>query len=81
MLDAKRTLVYTEQLRQPAAVHIAVRLQAEQVARLDALAARVGVVLPGKRVTRSDAMRLVIEAGLKELENKANSWVDSSEKD
>ena len=65
---------HTEQDRKGRAPgqHVAVRLQPEQVARLDALAEALAPGLPAgmRGLTRSDVLRATIEAGMVELERR-----------
>lgn len=54
---------------EPAAkIQIAVRLEGDLVARLDAVAAKLS--RPGLDITRADAIRVALEAGLTALENE-----------
>jgi hypothetical protein len=52
--------------RQPLVVHVAVRLDAALVARLDAWCDAVRARTPGARITRSDGVRMLLERALKE---------------
>ncbi len=45
--------------------HVAVRISAETLARVDALAPSVN--LPGHRTTRADVLRHLVELGLQDL--------------
>lgn len=45
-------------------LYVGVRLEPDMVARLDAYAARLSATMEGVRVSRSDALRVLIRKGL-----------------
>ena len=49
---------------------LGLRLPADIIKRLDKLVKRLEAERPGKRVTRSDAIRIAAVKGLEELEEK-----------
>ena len=56
--------------------HVAVRLDADTIARLDALLPLY--LLPGRPATRSDGLRAVILAGLEVEERRAEALAEKS---
>lgn len=49
---------------------VAVRLQPETIARVDALVPRLAARLPGSNLTQADALRAAVERGVQALEEE-----------
>ena len=58
----------TPKKESPDKVQVAVRLDADVVARLDAVAAKLS--RPGLELTRADAIRIALETGLRSIEKE-----------
>ena len=61
-------MVYKSQIKQTSSQQIAIRVPSTLLERIDAFAAKLKLSSPGLRITRADAIRVMIENSLAQSE-------------